>query len=104
MPIQIDITKTPFYRLGEKRGIEKGKQEGLKEGEQRGLVKGLKEGLKEAILIGIELKFGKIKAKQVKKLLGRIDDIRYLRKIKKEVIQAKSWKDFIRAFRSNNNK
>ncbi len=92
MPIQIDITKAPFYKLGEKRGIEKGRLEGLKEGER----KGLKEGLKEAILMDIELRFGQAKVKQVKNLLEKINDIRHLRKIKKEVIKAKSWNDFFK--------
>jgi len=61
--------------MGRKRGFEKG----LKEGEQ----KGLKEGLKEAILMGVELKFGRSKAKQVKAIVCRIDDIKHLEKIKK---------------------
>ncbi len=52
MPIQIDIRKTLFYKWGEI------------EGEKRGLIK----GLKEAILLGIQLKFGSSKAKQIKKL------------------------------------
>ncbi len=30
MPIQIDITKTPFYRLGEKKVLKKGNEKGLK--------------------------------------------------------------------------
>ncbi len=80
MPIQVDITKTFLY----------------KEGERRGTAKGLKEGLKEAILMDIQVKFGQLKSKQVKKLLENIDDIKKLKKIKKEVITVKSWNDFIK--------
>ena len=96
MPIQVDITKTFLYKEGEKRGLQKG----LKEGEQRGVVKGLKEGLKEAILMDIQVKFGQLKSKQVKKLLERIDDIKQLKKIKKEVITVKSWNDLIKVINS----
>jgi len=83
MPIQVDITKTFLY----------------KEGERRGTAKGLKEGLKEAILMDIQVKFGQLKSKQVKKLLENIDDIKQLKKIKKEVITVKSWNDFIKSLR-----
>jgi len=96
MPIQVDITKTFLYKEGEKRGLQKG----LKEGEQRGVVKGLKEGLKEAILMDIQVKFGQLKSKQVKKLLERIDDIKQLKKIKREVITVKSWNDLIKVINS----
>jgi predicted transposase YdaD len=95
MPIQIDIRKAPFYRWG--------KEEGLKEGERRGLVKGLKEGLikglKEAILLDIQLKFGSQKEKQIKNILDKVNDIKRLKKIKKEVIRAENWKDFSKVFR-----
>jgi hypothetical protein len=121
MPIQIDIRKTLFYKWGEQKGFEKGKKEGLKEGEQRGIVKGLKEGekrgivkglekgekrglikgLKKAILLGIQLKFGSSKAKQIKKLLDKINDINRLEKIKKKVIRAENWEDFTKAFRNH---
>lgn len=105
MPIEIDITKTPFYKWGEKRGFEKG----LKEGEQKGILKGikegeqkgLKEGLKEAILMDVELKFGRSKVKQVKAILWRIDDIKHLKKIKKEVIKVKSWNEFLKILRNS---
>ncbi len=93
MPIQVDITKTFLYKEGEKRGIQKG----LKEGEQRGVVKGLKEGLKESIVMVVQVKFGQSKSKQVKKLLEKIDDIKQLKKIKREVLMAKRWDDFIKA-------
>jgi predicted transposase YdaD len=91
MPIQIDIRKTLFYKWGEREGEKKG----LKEGEKRGIVK----GLKEAILLGIQLKFGSSKAKQIKNLLDKINDINRLEKIKKEVIRAETWEDFSKVFR-----
>ena len=96
MPIQVDIRKTFLYKWG--------KEEGLKEGEQRGIVKGLKqgkkEGLKEGILGIIQVKFGSSKAKLIKNLLDKINDINRLEKIKKEVIKAKTWDDFIKVFKN----
>jgi len=111
MPIQIDIRKTLFYKWGEQKGFEKGKKEGLKEGEQRGLIKGikqgkqegLKEGLKEGILGIIQVKFGSSKAKLIKNLLDKINDINRLEKIKKEVIRAEKWDDFFKVFRNRRN-
>jgi predicted transposase YdaD len=85
MPIQIDIRKTLFYKWGEKEGEKKG----------------LKEGLKKAILLGIQLKFGSSKAKQIKKLLDKINDINRLEKIKKEVIEAENWEDFVKVLRNH---
>jgi predicted transposase YdaD len=92
MPIQIDIRKTLFYKWGEREGEKKG----LKEGEKRGIVK----GLKEAILLGIQLKFGSSKAKQIKNLLDKINDKNRLEKIKKEVIKAETWEDFIKVLKN----
>ena len=89
MPIQIDIRKTLFYKWGER------------EGEKRGVRRGLIKGLKKAILLGIQLKFGSSKAKQIKNLLDKINDINRLEKIKKEVIRAENWEDFIKAFRNH---
>ncbi len=104
MPIQIDIRKAPFYRWGREEDLK----EGLKEGEQRGIVKGLKEGLikglKKAILLDIQLKFGGQKEKQIKNLLDKINDIKRLEKIKKEVIRAENWKDFIKFLKNLNSK
>jgi predicted transposase YdaD len=54
MPIQIDIRKAPFYKLGREEGFKEGKREGSREGELRGLIR----GLKKAILLDIQLKFG----------------------------------------------
>jgi len=99
MPIQIDIRKTLFYKWGEKEGEKRGILKGLKEGEKRGERRGLIKGLKKAILLGIQLKFGSSKAKQIKKLLDKINDINRLEKIKKEVIKAENWEDFVKVFR-----
>jgi predicted transposase YdaD len=107
MPIQIDIRKTLFYKWGEKEGEKRGILKGLKEGEKRGIVKGLEKGekrgilkgLKEAIFLDIQLKFGSSKAKQIKKLLDKINDINRLEKIKKEVIKSEKWEDFAKVFR-----
>jgi predicted transposase YdaD len=93
MPIQIDIRKTLFYRWG--------REEGLKEGEQRGIVKGKREGLKEAILLDVQIKFGRSKIKELKTLLEKVDDLNYLKKIKRKIIEAKTWDDFVKVFRNH---
>jgi hypothetical protein len=93
MPIQIDIRKAPFYRWG--------KEEGLKEGEQRGIVKGKREGLKEAILLDVQIKFGRSKVKKLKTLLEKVDNLNYLKKIKRKIIEAKNWDDFVKVFRDH---
>jgi hypothetical protein len=92
MPIQIDIRKTLFYKWGEK--------EGEKKGEKRGILK----GLKKAILLDVKLKFGSQKAEQIKSFLDKINDINRLEKIKKEVIRAENWDDFLKALKNTNSK
>ena len=67
--------------MGEKRGIEKG-----------------------AILGIIQAKFGSQKVKLIKNILDKIDDIDYLKKIKKEAIRAKTWEDFIKVLKNTNSK
>jgi predicted transposase YdaD len=121
MPIQVDIRKTFLYKWGKEEGLKEGEQrglvkgekrglvKGLKEGEKRGLVKGLKEGekrglvkgLKEAILVGIQLRFGDQKAKQIRNFLEKIDDLNHLKKIKREVIRAENWEDFSKILRNH---
>jgi predicted transposase YdaD len=88
MPIEVDIKKTFLYKWGEKEG----KQEGLK------------EGLKKAILLDIEEKFGISKAKQIKKLLDKINEINRLEEIKRKVIRAETWKDFVSSVKNSNSK
>ena len=80
MPIQIDIRKTFLYKWG--------KQEGLKEG-----ISGI-----------IQVKFGSQRAKQIKNILDKIDDIQRLEKIKTEAIRAKTWEDFIKFIQNSNSK
>jgi flagellar biosynthesis/type III secretory pathway protein FliH len=104
MAIQVDIRKTFLYKWGKEEGLK----EGLKEGEQRGLIKGLKqgkrEGLKEGISGIIQVKFGSQRAKQIKNILDKINNINRLEKIKKEVIRAKTWEDFIKFLKNPNSK
>jgi len=109
MPIQVDIRKTFLYKWGKEEGLKEGEQRGLVKGEKRGLVKGLKEGekrglvkgLKEAILVGIQLRFGDQKAKQIRNFLEKIDDLNHLKKIKREVIRAENWEDFVKVLRNH---
>jgi len=104
MPIQIDIRKAPFYKWGREEGLK----EGLKEGERRGLVKGkqegLKEGLKEGISGIIQVKFGSRKAKLIKNLLDKINNINHLKAIKKKSIETKTWEDFFKFLKNSNSK
>jgi flagellar biosynthesis/type III secretory pathway protein FliH len=93
MPIQIDIRKAPFYKWGREEGFK----EGLREGERRGLIR----GLKKAIFLDIQLKFGSSKARQIKNLLDKINNINRLEKIKKEVIKAETWEDFSKVFKNH---
>jgi predicted transposase YdaD len=106
MPIQVDIRKTFLYKWGKEEGLKEGEQrgivKGLKEGEQRGIVKGKQEGLKEAILLGAQIKFGRSKIKELKTLLDKVGDLNYLKKIKRKIIEAKNWDDFVKVFRNHN--
>jgi hypothetical protein len=104
MPIQIDIRKAPFYRWGREEGLKEGEQRGLEKGKKEGLKEGLIKGLKKAILLDIQLKFGSHKEKQIKNLLDKVNDIKRLEKIKKEVIRAENWKDFIKFLKNSNSK
>jgi predicted transposase YdaD len=101
MPIQVDIRKTFLYKWGKEEGLKEGKREGLKEGEERGIEKGKQEGLKEAILLGVQLKFGKSKIKEAKTLLEKVNDLNRLKKIKRKIIDVKTWDDFIKVFRNH---
>jgi predicted transposase YdaD len=97
MPIQIDIRKTLFYKWGEREGEKRGLEKGLKEGEKRGK----QEGLKEAILLDVQIKFGKSKVKKIKTILEKVDDVNHLKKIKRKIIEAKTWDDFVKVFRNH---
>jgi hypothetical protein len=52
-------------------------------------------------LLDADAKFGNQKAKQIKNLLDKVNDINRLEKIKKEVIKAETWDDFFRVFRNH---
>jgi predicted transposase YdaD len=101
MLIQVDIRKTFLYKWGKEEGLK----EGLKEGEQRGIIKGkqegLKEGLRKAILLDIEAKFGISKVRQIKRLLDKMNEIDKLEKVKKELIRAKTWEDFVKSIKKS---
>jgi predicted transposase YdaD len=92
MPIQVDIRKTFLYKWGKEEGLKEGKQEGLR------------EGLKKAILLDIEAKFGSSKVRQIKKLLDKINEINRLEKIKREVIRAESWENFVKSIKNSKSK
>jgi predicted transposase YdaD len=100
MPIQVDIRKTFLYKWGEEEGEKRGFENGKKEGKQEGL----REGLKKAILLDAEAKFGISKARQIKKLLDKINEINRLEKIKREVIRAESWENFVKSIKNSKSK
>jgi predicted transposase YdaD len=104
MPIQIDIRKTLFYKWGKQEGLREGEKRGIVKGLEKGEKRGLIKGLKKAILLGIQLKFGSSKTKQIKNLLDKINDINRLEKINKEVIRAENCEDFIKVFKNKNSK
>jgi hypothetical protein len=82
--------------VGKGGRIKRGGTEGDCKRSKNGKQEGLKEGLKEGILGIIQVKFGSSRAKLIKNLLDKINDINRLEKIKKEVIRAKTWDDFIK--------
>jgi predicted transposase YdaD len=81
MPIEVDIRKTFLYKWGKEEGE--------------------KEGLKEAILLGVQIKFGKSKVREVRNLLEKVDDVDHLKKIKRKITEVKTWNDFIKIFRNH---
>jgi UDP-N-acetylglucosamine 1-carboxyvinyltransferase len=46
-------------------------------------------------------KIGKSKVKEVKTLLEKVNDVNYLKKIKRKIIEAKTWEDFVKVFRNH---
>jgi predicted transposase YdaD len=101
MPIQVDIRKTFLYKWGKEEGLKEGEQKGIIKSIKQGKQEGLKEGLKKAILLDIEAKFGPSKAKRIKNLLAKINDMNSLEKIKKEIIRAGRWDDFVKVLRNH---
>jgi len=110
--IYIDLRKTGLYKFLFEKGVEKGRAEGIKEGEIKGLLKGERkgkiEGLKEAILLGVEIKFGKNKVGLVRRKIEGINSIEKLKVIKSEVLKASSLEEFLKSIqkliRNSNNK
>ncbi len=100
MPIQVDIRKTFLYKWGKEEGLKEGEQRGIEKGKQEGL----KEGLRKAILLDIEAKFGISKVRQIKRLLDKMNEIDKLEKVKKELIRAKTWEDFVKSIKNSNSK
>ena len=78
---------------GLQEGLQQGLQEGLQKGLQQGLQEGLQEGLREAILLGIELRFGK-EGLRCREELEKIKGIERLKGLKKAVLEVKSLKEF----------
>jgi predicted transposase YdaD len=100
MPIQVDIRKTFLYKWGKEEGLKEEEQRGIEKGKQEGL----KEGLRKAILLDIESKFGISKLRQIKRLLDKMNEIDKLEKVKKELIRAKTWEDFVKSIKNSNSK
>jgi hypothetical protein len=55
-------------------------------------------------LLDAEAKFGISKARQIKKLLDKINEINRLEKIKREVIRAENWENFAKSIKNSNSK
>ncbi len=70
-----------------------GRQQGLQEGLQQGLQQGLFKGLLEAVLLDLELKFGK-EGLRWRKELEAIDDLEKLKALKRAVLEVKDIKEF----------
>jgi hypothetical protein len=83
--------------MGKGGRIQGGKERGAKGGRTERTYK----MSKKAILLDIQVKFGSLKAKQIKNILDKINDINRLEKIKKEAIRAENWEDFSKIFRNH---
>ncbi len=87
MDLKVDIRKLWSYQEGKREGRREGRQEGVR------------RGLYEAIVLDLELKFGK-KASYLTKKIKDIQDVSELRRLKKEVLRAKTLEEFIEAIDS----
>jgi predicted transposase YdaD len=96
------IEKTSFFKEGFKRGIEKGREEGIEKGREEGIKKGIEKGRKEgeikglrtAILLGVQIKFGRDKVRLIRNKVESIDDIRKLKFLNEKIVKAGRWADF----------
>jgi hypothetical protein len=52
----------------------------------------------------VQVKFSSSKAKQIKSLLEKVEDINHLKKIETEAIKAKTWEDFVKFLKNSNSK
>ena len=94
---EIDITKTFLFQEGRKEG----EKIGFRKGERLGKKEGKKEGLKHAILLAVQVKFGKSKAKFVSRKIKVIDNIKKLRKIYTSALKSQSWREFSASLNSD---
>jgi hypothetical protein len=74
-------------------GIQKGIQQGIQKGLQQGIQQGLFKGLLEAVLLDLELRFGK-EGLRYREELEQIGELEKLRALKKAVLEVKDLKEF----------
>ncbi len=94
---EIDITKTSLFQEGRKEG----EKIGLRKGEKLGKREGRKEELKHAILLAVQIKFGKDKAKFTSRKIKAVDNIKKLRKIYTSALKSQSWREFSSSLNSD---
>jgi predicted transposase/invertase (TIGR01784 family) len=52
--LTVDIEKTPFYKIGERKGIEKGIKDGIQQGIEKGIEKGAIMMVKQMLKFGLD--------------------------------------------------
>jgi hypothetical protein len=88
------IEKTSFFQEGFKKGIEKGIEKGRREGERKGEIKGEIKGLRTAILLGVQIKFGRDKVRLIRNKVEEIDDIGKLKFLNEKIFKVGRWEEF----------
>ena len=73
----------------EKRGIQKGRQEGR----QEGLLQGLQQDARESVLDNLQARFGKVPA-QLAQRISKVDDLEKLRELRRKAATVGSIKEF----------
>jgi hypothetical protein len=82
--------------------VGKGRRiKGRKTRRKTGRVEG---GIKKSDFVGCRGKFGISKVRQIKKLLAKINEINRLEKIKREVVRAESWENFVKSIKNSKSK